>query len=133
MIHRKFDWKNIDMCEHDVLEYYNDIPVFLLAKDFLNLKRIDENTYFDCIKIDGVNHAFIIDKINNKIFNNGVEMDPECFIQFVLNDYDINPSIFIEQSTGVILDDYIKTIYYKGGYKEEFNIKKDKFTLLKYN
>ena len=60
-------------------------------------------------------------------------MDPECFIQFVLNDYDINPSVFIEQSTGVILDDYIKTIYYKGGYKEEFNIKKDKFTLLKYN
>ncbi len=111
--------KDVDLTKAAVIsyaidDYRADVPIWVLASHYIKVLSFYDGFYRETI--DGT--LITIDAKSNECFFDYEKIDPEELVCFFEGE-GVNTAMRIKEITGMDLDDYIDSVTYEDGTKEE--------------
>lgn len=119
---KDIDFTHVDFITYAVGEYWNAIPIYDVVANYINLFRIDEDTYLGEFENDSGVHQVRVHKSTNTCTVDYEPVNPEEFISLFEGD-GIDPIPIIKSITGIDIDEFISDVTYSDGTIELLDVK----------
>lgn len=119
---KDIDFTHVDFITYAVTEYWNAIPFYELAANYLKLYQIDGDCYSGEFEDDNGVHQIRVHKSINVCTVDFEPVNPEDFIALFEGD-NVDPIPIIKKITGVDIDEFISDVTYSDGTTELLDVK----------
>ncbi len=119
---KDIDFTHVDFITYALNEYWKDIPILKVVRNYVLLQQIDKEAYFGEFKDDKGTHKVVVFTDVNIVTIDDKPVNPEEFIM-IFEGEETDPIPIIYKLTGVDHEDYISDVQYSDGTIELLEVK----------